>query len=72
MYFKSLDGAIAAWLRTTGTTQGQLARELGMAENSLSWKRRGIRSFTLEEACRLAHAIGLGTLDGALSEYEEQ
>lgn len=59
MYHKILDEAIRLHLSETGKTQGQLARELGMSEGSLRWKRRGSREFTVAEAARIANITGL-------------
>ena len=42
MYFESLDTAIAVYLRKEHKTQEELARDLGMAPNTFSWKRRGV------------------------------
>lgn len=65
MYYPKLDEAVAAYLRRTGKTQAQLADEMGMAENTLSWKRRGVtnrgdeREFSLGEAVRLCSIVGV-------------
>lgn len=59
MYYPLLDDAITLHLRKTGKTQATLAKELGMSENSLSWKRRGTREFTLGEAAKVAKITGL-------------
>ena len=48
-------------------TQAELADQMGMATNTFSWKRRGIREFTLTEAARLCKIIGYG-LDAAFKE----
>lgn len=58
MRFKGIDEAIAAYMRREGLTQKQVAEKLGMAENTLSWKRRGIREFTLGEAIKVAKLTG--------------
>ena len=67
MTFRTIDEAVAAYLRRTGKTQAELAEELGMSENSLSWKRRGIREFKLSEVARLADICGF-SLDDVLGE----
>lgn len=59
MTFNGIDEAIAAYLRRTGKTQAELAEELGMSENTLSWKRRGIREFKLSEAMKIADITGV-------------
>lgn len=73
MYFKSLDEEITLYLRRTGKTQAQLAEECGMAENTFSWKRRGVRGkeFSLDEVRRVAKAIDLSTFDGILADCAE-
>ena len=58
MTFKGIDEAIAAYLRSSGKTQAELADELGMAENTLSWKRRGIREFKVSEVVKIAEITG--------------
>lgn len=58
MTFKGIDEAIAAYLRRSGKTQAELADELGMAENTLSWKRRGIREFKVSEVVKIAEITG--------------
>ena len=72
MYFESIDDAITLHLRKTGKTQAQLAEEMDMAENTFSWKRRGVREFTLGEACRLATIIGTNSVADAIADYEQQ
>ena len=67
MTFRTIDEAVAAYLRRTGKTQAELAKEIGMSENSLSWKRRGIREFKLSEVARLADICGFN-LDDVLGE----
>ena len=72
MYYPALDEAIAAYLRREGKTQGQLAKELGMSENTLSWKRRGYRDgrpqdFTVGEVIRLREIIGAESIDALVS-----
>ena len=71
-HYQTLDDAITLHLRKTGKTQAQLAEEMGMAENTFSWKRRGVREFSLGEAIRLARIVGLDSLNTAMAEYSEQ
>lgn len=58
MTFTGIDEAIAAYLRRSGKTQAELAEELGMSENTLSWKRRGIREFKVSEAIKISEITG--------------
>ena len=74
MRYPNLDAEIAAYLRRTGKTQAELASEMGMSENTFSWKRRGCmkREFTLSEASKLAQLMGksldyLAGRDGAVA-----
>lgn len=46
-------------LKEAGLTQGQLAAQVGMHQNSLSRKIRGKRDFTLEEFIRIAFELGV-------------
>lgn len=58
MTFTGIDEAIAAYLRRSGKTQAELAKELGMSENTLSWKRRGIREFKFSEVVKVTEITG--------------
>lgn len=58
MKFVKLDSAISEYMRENGMTQSEMAEKLGMAENTLSWKRRGVREFSLGEAARVADLTG--------------
>lgn len=71
MYFENLDKEITMYLRKTGKSQAQLADEVGMAVNTFSWKRRGVRGkeFTIDEVRRVADAIGLESFDGILADF---
>ena len=71
MYFENLDNEITLYLRKTGKTQAQLAEEVGMTDNTFSWKRRGVRGkeFTIGEVRRVADAIGLESFDGILDDF---
>ena len=74
MYYKTLDDEIALYPHRTGKTQAQLAEEVGMASNTVSWKRRGERGkeFSLGEVVRVARAIGLTSIDGLLSDVRHE
>lgn len=63
MYYEALDDAVTLFRKKNGMTQEQLATEMGMAPNTLMWKLRGERDFTLPEAMKLAEMVGV-TLDG--------
>ena len=65
MYYKALDEAVTLHLKRNGMTQEELASQMGMAPNTFSWKRRGIREFSLGEASRLADIVGI-SLDEAI------
>lgn len=58
--YPTLDAEIAAYLRREGMTQAELAEQMGMSENTFSWKRRGSmgREFSLSETARLAELMG--------------
>lgn len=58
MTFTGIDEAIAAYLRRSGKAQAELAKELGMSENTLSWKRRGIREFKFSEVVKVTEITG--------------
>lgn len=58
MYYPKLDAAIAAHQRANGLTQADMAARVGMAENTFSWKRRGVKEFSLSEATRLCDLLG--------------
>lgn len=59
MYFPQIDDAITIHLRRTGKSQLQLAKEVGVAPNTFSWKRRGVREWTLSEIVKLSEIIGV-------------
>lgn len=75
MKFPNLDAEIAAYLRREGITQAELAKQIGMAENTFSWKRRGSmgREFSLGETARLADLMGksLDYLAGRTEMFKE-
>lgn len=58
MYFPQIDEAITLYLKRTGETQADLASEMGMASNTFSWKRRGVREWSLSELVRLSQILG--------------
>lgn len=59
-YYPALDEAVAVYLRRHGMTQEEFARDvMGMATNTFSWKRRGVREFTMSEVITLSDALGL-------------
>ena len=58
MKFVKLDSAISEYMRENGMTQAEMAERLCMAENTLSWKRRGVREFSLGEAAKVADITG--------------
>ena len=63
MYFEAIDDAVTLYKRKNGVTQEQLAADMGMAPNTFSWKLRGEREFTLEEATRLCDLIGVDIVE---------
>lgn len=63
MYYEALDDAVTLWRKKNGVSQEKLAEMMGMAPNTLMWKLRGERDFTLPEARKLADLVGV-TLDG--------
>lgn len=58
VYYPKLDAAIAAYQRANGLTQADMAVRVGMSENTFSWKRRGVKEFSLSEAVCLCDLIG--------------
>lgn len=58
MYFSQIDDAIALYLRHENMTQEQLAKKMGVASNTFSWKRRGVREWTLSELVKLSDILG--------------
>ncbi len=67
IYYPAIDEAIAAYLRRNDMTQSQLAAKMGMAENTFSWKRRGVREWSLTEAARICPMVGI-RLEDAVAE----
>ena len=71
MYYEALDDAVTLYRKKNGMTQEDLAKEMNMAPNTLMWKLRGERDFSLPEAMKLADMVGV-TLDGMTGrEYEK-
>lgn len=58
-YHVQIDNAITVYLRRNSKTQAQMASELGMSENTFSWKRRGIKEFTLSELLAVSRMCGM-------------
>lgn len=59
-YSPVLDEAVALYLHRQGMSQEEFAREtMGTSSNTFSWKRRGIREFTVSELSRLADVLGM-------------
>ena len=65
MYYEAFDEAVTLYLKRNVLTQDALAAQMGMAPNTFSWKRRGIREFSLAEAAKLADIVGI-SLDDAV------
>ena len=71
MYYETLDDAVTLYLKKRRMTKEQLADEMHMAPNTLMWKLRGERDFSLPEAMKLADMVGV-SLDGMTGrEYEK-
>lgn len=58
-YHAQIDNAITVYMRRNSMTQAQMADKLGMSENTFSWKRRGIKEFTLSELLAVSSMCGL-------------
>lgn len=65
-YCKAIDREITLFLRDYGVTQGELAKSLGMSENTLRWKRNGKHEWKLSEIVKLAKVMGV-SLDEVLA-----
>ena len=65
MYLEALDDAIAMHLHKTGKTQGEFAAEMGMSENTFSWKRNGRngKEFKASELVKLCDALEVDFFD---------
>lgn len=64
-YYQPFDDAITLYLKRNRMTQAYFASEIGIAKNSLSWKRRGIRDWKLSEVVKACDIVGI-TLDAAV------
>lgn len=71
MFYPAIDAAIAAHLRRTGKTQAEFADEIGMSDVTLSWKRRGVREWSVSEAATVCDIVGI-SLDAAIEGAEEK
>lgn len=69
VYYPVLDEAIAAYMRRSGLNQAEFAQKMGMAPNTFSWKRRGVREFSLSEATKICDITGISLAD-AISRVE--
>lgn len=58
-YVENIDNAITVFLRRTNSTQGQLAKDLGMVDETLAAKRKGIRDFKVSELVMLAQLMNV-------------
>lgn len=58
-YRKAIDRVITLHLREQGITQGELARRLGMSENTLRWKRNGKHEWKLADIAKLQDVCGV-------------
>ncbi|WP_139651788.1 helix-turn-helix domain-containing protein [Raoultibacter phocaeensis] len=63
MYYPNLDLALTVYMKRVGMTQSDLAKAMPMSSNSFSWKRRGIRDWTLPEAVKIADMVGMSLDD---------
>ena len=63
MYYEALDDAVTLYIKKNGMTKEDLAREMGMAPNTLMWKLRGERDFSFPEMQRLSEIVGITSLD---------
>ena len=63
MYYPNLDLALTVHMKRVGMTQSDLAKAMPMSSNSFSWKRRGIRDWTLPEAVKIADMVGMSLDD---------
>lgn len=63
MYYPNLDLALTVYMKRVNLTQSQLAKKMPMSSNSFSWKRRGMRDWTLPEAVKIADMVGMSLDD---------
>ena len=71
MYYPNIDYAVTVFMRKNGVTQRQLAEQMLMCDNSFSWKRRGLRDWSLPEAVKLSNILGL-SLDVLTSQQSQE
>lgn len=69
-YFSVIDEAVLIYLKRNRMTQAALATEMEMSENTFSWKRRGVRDWSMSEAVRLYRILGI-PLDEDTARSEE-
>lgn len=72
MHYPKLDTALAAHQRANGLTQADMAAHVGMAENTFSWKRRGVKELSLSEATRLCDLLGASLDDVTTGARDER
>lgn len=63
----ALDDEITLYLRRNSMRQAELATMMGMTENTFSWKRRGVRDFTLGEAIMLCNILNIELRDAVVA-----
>lgn len=63
MYYPNIDYAITLYMKRESITQEAFAGLMGMAPNTFSWKRRGIREWSLTESKALADILGMSLDD---------
>ncbi len=66
-YYPRIDKEIVVYLHNYNIPQSKLAEEMGMAENTFSWKRRGVRDFILTEAIKLCRILGIDLRDALVA-----
>jgi len=59
MYYPNFNREVCRFLRDTGTSHAELARQVGMDDDALRAKRLGRRSLEVGEAMRICHIIKL-------------
>lgn len=66
-HHQALDDEITLYLKRHSMTQSDLAKMMGMTENTFSWKRRGIRDFSLTEAIALCNILNIELRDALIA-----
>lgn len=66
-FYPALDEAITLHLRRYEMSQADLAAEMDMAVNTFSWKRRGVRDFTLGETIKLCNILNIEIRDAVVA-----